>query len=249
MFAASLLVGLSSAQYTVSKFPTLAVVGMLLALVGTYLTREPILTLARRYTRLSTRARRYAIGLLACSSLLIAGGGVLVLTRVSIVQLLPIAAVGLPLYILVLYAAVRGEAWRWWADVSGVILAALAAPAMSLAVSGNLGFYEWQVFSLCLVFFLGSMFHLRVLLRDQRGIRRRKKMHPEHAIPWTLASVVAAVLLAWVGWFASGWVLAVASAALLRSVFIRGRVLDRHMRIGLSEAAINVLFVSAILFV
>lgn len=123
------------------------------------------------------------------------------------------------------------------------------APAMAVAVSGSLTVYEWQLFTLCLVFFMGSMLHLRVLLRDRRGIRKRAAMRPDHAAPWTLASVLAAAFLAWTGWFPPIWVLVVAVPALLRAVFIRGRVLDRHMQIGLSEAVINVLFVSAIFIV
>lgn len=242
MFAASLAAGWGLAGWRVDRLS----VAMAVALAMALMMREPVVTLGRRWGVFTPRQRAVAGGwALAALALHLAAVTVLLGSPLPKPTLALLAVVGASAWIDAAVATIRRQDWHWWNDLLGAASAAVAAPAMMLGASGEMGRAAAQGWALVALFLVGGTFHLRVVLRNGPRFRDPKTAPHGRAALWSVASVAAAAALVGLGALPAGPA-AATTVALLRPLLLRGAVLDRLPRIGLAESALTALFVAAL---
>lgn len=244
MSAAALLVGLGTGISAAGPADGASLGLMAAAVVGLFLVREPVGLLWKRDRPLGEQAQRDAKVVLAVALVLAAVGGLGALARLPLGGLLAVGAVGLPLLALALWTRVARREREAWAELLGVIALALPAAAMHFAGTGVLGLDALRPFSACLLFYVGSTMHLRVLWRDRKAARKGAEVRELHWL-WSVAAVAVGVGLWALGWFGA-WTAAGFAVALLRPALVRGQLLTRPVQVGFLESLLTLAFTVAV---
>lgn len=239
MLAASLVAGAG-----VGGHLTLALAGVVVAVLGAHLLREPAVRLLRYGRNLPRRTRLRDLRAVVGAGGAMACGGAVLLASVPLSELAVVAAPGAVLGAGVVAAGTRRQARALPVELAGVLVACLAAPAAILAATGGLGPRAAGTFVACGLFFGGATLHLRAIVRRRRAARRGQG-RPAHPWVWSVGSVAGAWALAPLGpAFVAG--AAAVSVAALRPVILQGRVLVRPQRVGIAETVLAVLFVAVL---
>ncbi len=220
------------------------VVATVMAVAGLLFLREPLVRTLRRRASIESKAGRQALVLTLVAGSVTAVSGAVVLIRIPLAELAPLLIAGATCFSISVIASVRRSAWRWWVDLAGATAAALPVPALRLATTGD---PEPLLYAACLLFYLGSTFHLRTLLRDGPRMRKRERMRPWLAASFSLAATGVSAVLQSSGWLPAALALP-CYVSLLRPVVMRGWVLDDYMRVGLTESGLTAIYVLVMMF-
>ncbi|MDF1561857.1 MAG: YwiC-like family protein [Deltaproteobacteria bacterium] len=211
---------------------------MLLAITAAFFARDPVgLWLKRPAAPPATRAVLLKIGALWGGLALLSGG--YLLFRLPLLELGILAALGLPLFGLLVFARATRRERQAWAEAIGVASLGLPPAALHLAAVGELDAQAGIVSGACLLFFTGSTLHLRALVRD----RKVKGEPPPPSRAWIWGPVAA---LVGIGLHLAELVpLAFAAAnalAFLRPLVMRGWITQGVMRVGFAETGLTLAF-------
>lgn len=244
MSAAALIAGLGVGIAAPGPADVPAMVLMSAAIAGGFLLREPVGVLWKRDRPLGEQAKRGARTVLAVALALATVGGVGAALRLPLAPLLLLAGAGAPLMALALWTRVARFEREAWAELLGLLAIALPAPAACFAATGVLGSDALRLFTACLLFYVGSTMHLRVLWRDRKAARRGQPVRELHWL-WSVGAVAAAAALWALGWFGP-WTAAGSMVALLRPALVRGQLLSQPIRVGILESLLTACFTAAV---
>jgi len=227
---------------------------MLLAIVATFLARDPLGMLLRRpkVGAAAQAASKKSLQIFAPLGLA-ASLGVLTLHGVEGRPLLPLFVLGLSgglLFTALVVARTIKQERSLWAEGLGLLSLALPPLAMQLACRGELVLESAQLALACTLFFAGASLHLRGLLRLRKakapdpGDLQAQRRRARGPWLWSLASVLSVLVffgLALLNLLPQSYALA-SCVALLRPFVMRGWTLGDPRRVGFSEAGLVVSF-------
>ncbi len=222
--------------------PSLPALAIFVAIVATFLAREPASLLLRR--PLPPRAtRRTCVRRLSGLAALALPSIAYLFLVLPTGPLLLLGAAGALLWALLVAARATRKERSPWAEAAGVLSLGLPPLAVHLATTGDLDREGALVAGACLLFFAGATLHLRTIVRDRDLRRAERIVVPARA--WLFSPLAAALAL---GLMVAGRVpLAFGAAnavALLRPVVMRGWVLQDVRRTGIAETGLNLCFLA-----
>ncbi len=141
------------------------------------------------------RLRTGALGLSAFYSLIALGGGAYLVFVAGLWDILQFALLALIIGVLTLILSKQKKEFTAGGEIAGMMGLTLAAPAAELVGSGELSIQTGGLYVLCLLFFSGSVYHVRYLVRSKKATQGPVGERMRHGYPSILYHLVALAMV------------------------------------------------------
>lgn len=129
------------------------------------------------------RMRTGALGWSAFYSLIALGGGAYLVFVAGLWGILQFALLALIIGVLTLILSKQKKEFTAGGEIAGMMGLTLAAPAAALVGAGELSIQTWGLYVLCLLFFSGSVYHVRYLVRSKKAAQGPVGERMKHGYP------------------------------------------------------------------